>query len=424
MKSPRSGVVILVNTSFLEKYYGYKENIIKDIMLGKGHDKLPEHIFIHFTPIPCKPQNFEPGTIKVPISGVFHLPDNIFPHLIFNFDTAGAYFYQDRQRWEASYVIQFYDATGKNHLLDQSRITESGKVINMDKIVKLPLKNNLLKFSLLRENGQTPFRSVLLHTKNYKQQGLRSKIKESLQKSKFIFAEVVNKGIFDDLDNGKTKKIRELLIEKGITLSPTSRIDIRSKGASWILRDEGNRKSYELNKEEKNKLRVCYESYWIIEIPSSTASQALNRVKGVVDFYTSFIGITIMAICAFSTLLFGIGHVYRKKKDIGLHKSCGMGTWLVGRIFIVQVLIVSLLGFAFGLGLTVIIAVPVLEEQAMFVVENLNSGFLVNQKMMDITTTGIVQTLELIIGSSLVGSIPPSVMAMFVRPIDNLKSGL
>ncbi len=97
------------------------------------------------------------------------------------------------------------------------------------------------------------------------------------------FSEVqltVELGHEDALDSGEIPEaLRQKFLEEGVTLSPNTVIAVEETGNSWRLTDTGNRRAYNITKEE-NQLNVNNTLAYLVDLERlvDTATTALNLI--------------------------------------------------------------------------------------------------------------------------------------------------
>jgi len=416
---------VLVNTRYLEDYLNFKENQIIELERGKGGGAVPEQIYIVFPSIPAEPTFHQPKPIGIPIVGFFSLRDEIFPHLIFNQDVGAAYFYQGSEQWKPTYTLQFSKFGTSEPLLS----LPSGVQVKKDEIVLLPARDRLLDYSQMRGKGSTPYGAAFVHVVDFKKDGVREKIKAELDADRTIKSFPIEDGLAETLDARRPARIREILSSECDIELPRRNHEIEilvdNPGQKWRIKNrKTNQSLVQLTVDDNaRQLKVARASNWHVTIPSSTVSQALNRVQSIVKSYKTAIICIVFILCLLSTFLFGMGHFHRKRKDMGLLKACGMRDWAIGGLFIAEVVAVALCGFVCGWMLAWILAIP-LEPLAANTAQTLNPDYALDRRVLVVTASATAQTVLCVLGAALLGGLIPACMAMRVNPIEDLNTGV
>ncbi|MCP4351535.1 MAG: FtsX-like permease family protein [Desulfobacterales bacterium] len=316
--------------------------------------------------------DFHPGKITIPITGIYYIEDPLYPDLFFSHDVAEAYYNTDKG-WQPSYILQFFNFEEKHLLPYQWTSMEDGNML-VEKSDSSPDKED--KFTL---PGKDWF---------------------GLPKREALPVNTYSKKLF------KVNYKKVLL---------------------WI-------RDYK-KEQESNYLKEMIGSHDTfgkqlrVRPPDVTLTQALRRINGIINVFVTSVGIILIVLCSASIIFFGMGHVHRKKRDLGLLRACGMSAGTAGGLFILQIFLICLVATILGI-LTGYIAAEYLEPfMDNLVNEHFRSGSEVLKSQIDslelhigVKNTGL--TCLLVFIASIFGAIIPTIMAMKVDPMDQLRTQL
>lgn len=374
---------ILLNTKYLERHLKFSEKQIENIIRNKDFSQVPKQIYIHFWPIDADPKAFEPGTLPISVTGLFSLRDENFPEMFFTFDVASAFYFGDLEKFHASYCLQFNDQETGKPLVDPERYKDMKW--KEYAIRPLPDKDDPNKAAL---NPNTAAQNKNNPNTNTTAQNTTEPNTSAQNKT---------------------------------TPEPTGLLSIRTFKMAWVW--VKNYKQNNIRSQIKQDIQAVTGKQWEIKQPAGTVSDSLNRVMVIVNTYSKGIIIIMSILCFLCTLLFGLGHVHRKKKDIGLLKYHGMSEYTIGGIIILQVVLIALigfiLGFIFALGFGY-----VLEPYAQDIIWNLYPGYTLGHRALALDTWIILESFGYVLLASCVGGLLPMIIAARINPIDDLIGSL
>jgi hypothetical protein len=432
---------VLVNVRFLEDFLSFTEGEIKEVL--KGNLKLlPTEIWFHFPPIRRIDgyPRYEPREIAVPVSGVVCLRDEIFPHLFVSPEIAGAFFYEDRQRWEPSYVLQFEKANGGGPLIPKTDYTTDEGLDTIDRRgrewVELPDSKKLRDLDSILTSDKTPFQSAIFLLRNFRRPGLRSEIKRRMEQPKELYRSAGEEKdkLLEMLERKQTRGLRRWLenpigmkkelssTEEGFKDRTRGNLTIENRQGVWVLYDSDSGVQHRIST-QNNEIVVVQDKPWDVVPPSDTVSEALNQITGLVGFYSNIVSWTIGLLSTLTALLLGIGHIRRKRKDIGILKASGINPFVLAVIYGTQVLCVCIAGATLGVGLAWIVA-PFLESSAQALIGDFQLDFTFTESVMVVGHRQIFETLRWVTFGALLGIILPCWQAMTVNPMEDLRTGL
>lgn len=310
---------------------------------------------------------------RVPVSGIIDLPDKEYPDIWFHHDVARAYYYSQRYEWHPSYGLQFVDATGQP-LFSEFQITEkSGRfMFHCDScgFQKQLKQGNYIALPTDSKRYALEYGQALIWLRYYKEPQSRRRVMCAIKQK---------------------PEEREFCEQLGVTADPRGK------------------------------------TLWV-EPFNFGLTEALNRITPTVNFFVIASSIILMLLSFFNVTLFGMGYVWRKRLDIGILRTFAMPAFEVGRLYLLQILMVSFTALVVGILIAVALSFTVLQPLANYAIGYIIPPFSETAKIADIPLTitygGIIKTVGLIMIASLLGALIPTRQATRVDPIEQLRSQL
>jgi hypothetical protein len=322
---------------------------------------------IHFVKnIDSEGLNIDIGILDIPVTGIIDLKDGSYPDLWFSFDVARAVHYLGQRQWHPSYLLQFRDQTGQSVLP-----------------LSVDAKHNAQGIQQFHLSGDYPAGTS--------RNGIINDYFELPTDPSSVDADIPYSRALLWIDDFKDAREREAVIR---------RVNESSMGDQLS--------SYPLD---------------------YTLSKALNHIRPIVDTFVTAAIFILAALCVFTMLLFGLGYIYRKNRDIGLLRACGLNSFMIIKLYLSQIMTLVIVGVMVG----VIIAIPLsgfFEPWVNDIVKDLipDSEKLdptqivqveVETKLVNVITTAITVLL-----ASFIGGIFPALYAGRVDPVKQLQSQL
>lgn len=439
---------VMLNISYfnkLEKQWSDAEMTL--VKRGNGQHLIPKFSYLDFPPIPATPDYVELGRLPVKVVGVFDIDDPNFPHVLATEDLGQVFYYQAREGWEPSFALVLH-----NYLSDKPFYSPAGG-IKITNPVSLPSRKRLNEGEGQVVSGITRFQKAYLHLTDEKlsEPGFRAKIKEELQKERLLLSmsepQLVDKctallnelRIPTDLKKALDAEMNKL-IDRTVGSSKNAEAGLEdfvlpSLGQEVVRPDgSGNRWTIEntdsldqwMVRLDDSILHISKLSPWEVTIPSDNVTSTLNRIRFVVDTYSAGIQIIVMSLTCLGMILFGFGHYFRKRKDLGLMKACGMHPFTLGVAFTSQVLVVCVVGFAMGIGMSLLLA-HLLEPAADNLLDKLSPNSSSAAGVVELLAIDLDVVLDAswkILLSALVGGVMPAIRAARIKPIEDLNTGI
>ncbi len=310
---------------------------------------------------------------QVPVSGVIDLPDKEYPDIWFHHDVARAYYYSQRYEWHPSYGLQFVDATSQP-LFPEFKIVE---------------KNSRYRLHCESCGFQKPLKQgdyIALPTDpkryalEYSQAFIWLRYYKDPQSRRRVMCAIKQK-----------PEEQEFCEQLEITADPRGK------------------------------------NLWV-EPFNFGLTEALNRITPTINFFVIASSIILMLLSFFNVALFGMGYVWRKRLDIGILRTFAMPALEVGRLYLLQILMVSFAGLVTGILIAVALSFTLLQPLANLAIGYIIPPFSDTAKIasipLTITESGIIKTVGIILIASLLGALIPTRQATRVDPIEQLRSQL
>lgn len=312
----------------------------------------------------------------VPVSGIIDLPDKDYPDIWFHHDVAQAYYYSQRYEWHPSYGLQFVEASGQR-LFPEFRIEEENShfILHCDSCgFKKPLKQGdyiSLPTDQKRSAKDLEYSQAIIWLRDYKDPQTRKRVMCAIKQEK--------------------AEDKEFCKQLGISADPRGK------------------------------------NLWV-EPFNFGLTEALNRITPTINFFVIASSIILMLLSFFNVTLFGIGYIWRKRLDIGILRTFAMPTLEVGRLYLLQIIMVSFAGLVSGIIIAFALSFTVLQPLADLAIGYIIPPFSETGKIISIpltiTTDGIMKTVGIILFASLLGALIPTRQATRVDPIEQLRSQL
>ncbi len=303
--------------------------------------------------------------LKLPVVGVIDSREAPYPDMFINYWVARAAFQESpkKAKWHRSYALQFCDAEG-NRLLNSLSGTP-------EEWCRHP--GGQLSLSWQDDSGNTI--SVQDNSSEYRPIGC------NIQK------ELENVGY------------RKALV--------------------WLSDFENADRACIVKLIEENVADVTADFH------GQSVGKSLKRTAGIIEIFANWAEIGLMMLTIFATMIFGFGHIRRKRQDIGLLKSCGLDNKTTVTLFLSQIMLVCATGFLIGLVL-VWVGLPVLEAEVRAIVQELTNQAVPKEvgNLLLISGMTLRDTALFIFFGMLVGSIIPIIQAIKVRPAVGLRTQL
>jgi len=322
---------------------------------------------IHFVKnIDSEGINIDIGILDIPVTGIIDLKDGAYPDLWFSFDVARAFYYLGQRQWNPSYILQFHDQTGQPLLP-----------------LSVEAKNNHQGIQQFHLSGEYP--------PGTSQNGIIKDYFELPAKPSSVDDDIPYSRALLWIDKFKDAREREAVMR---------RVNDSSMGAELA--------SYPLD---------------------YTLSKALNHIRPIVDTFVSTAIFILAALCIFTMLLFGLGHIYRKTRDIGLLRACGLNPLTIIKLYLSQIMALVIVGLVIG----IIVAIPLaqlFEPWVNDVIKDLipDSEKIDPTQIVEVVVianmANIITTAITVLLASFIGGIFPALYAGQVDPVKQLQSQL
>jgi uncharacterized membrane protein len=238
---------------------------------------------------------------------------------------------------------------------------------------------------------------------------------------------------WQNLDNGnillthqETGETTELAGNEFFQLSPKAEHQSTAQYAKALLWIRDYRKTQEGESLQKS----IQEQYGKLRVrsPDVTLTQALRRINDMIALFVQIVAIILMVLCASTIIFFGMGHVRRKMADLGLLRACGMSAVSAGQLFIIQILVLSLVAIFVGQLLATLAAIPIEPIIDKMLNQQCSTSEVLKCQLeaftLQISVKDLLLTSMGVLIASLVGAIVPTIMAMRVDPMDQLRTQL
>ncbi|MDM8560944.1 FtsX-like permease family protein [Candidatus Parabeggiatoa sp. HSG14] len=312
---------------------------------------------------------------QIPVSGIIDQPDKEYPDIWFHHDVAKAYYYSQRYDWHPSYGLQFVDATGQ------------------------PL---FPEFKIVKENSRFMF--------HYDNDG---------------FQKLLKRGDYITLPTAPDRFSKDLEYSQAII---------------WLryYKDPQSRQRVMCAIKQKPEEKAFCEQLKITADPQGKnlsvkpfnfgLTEALNRITPTINFFVIASSIIVMLLSFFNVALFGMGYVWRKRLDIGILRTFAMPSLEVGRLYLLQILMVSFAGLVTGIIIAVALSFTLLQPIANwavgYIIPPFSEAAQIAEIPLTITGSGLIKTIGIILFASLLGALIPTRQATRVDPIEQLRSQL
>ncbi len=305
---------------------------------------------------------------RVPVSGIIDQPDKEYPDIWFHQDVARAYYYSQRYEWHPSYGLQFVDATGQPLFPEEN----SRFMLHCDSCgFQKPLKpGDYIALPTDPKRYALEYSQAIIWLRYYKDPQSRRRVMCAI----------------------KQKPEEQAFCEQlEITADPRGK------------------------------------NLWV-EPFNFGLTEALNRITPTINFFVIASSIILMLLSFFNVALFGMGYVWRKRLDIGILRTFAMPALEVGRLYLLQILMVSFAGLVTGILIAVALSFTLLQPLADWAIGYIIPPFSETAQIasipLTITEGGIIKTVGIILIASLLGALIPTRQATRVDLIEQLRSQL
>jgi len=308
--------------------------------------------------------NIDIGILDIPVTGIIDLKDGSYPDLWFSFDVARAFYYLGQAQWHPSYILQFHDQTGQ-------------PLLPLSVEAKLN-KQDIQQFHL--SGHYPPGTSQNAIIKDYFELPIDPRsVDEDIHYSRALLW----------IDNFKDAREREAVMRR-------------------------------INESNMGDELACYPLDY-------TLSKALNHIRPIVDTFVNTAIFILASLCIFTMLLFGLGYIYRKNRDIGLLRACGLNPFMIIKLYLSQIMALVIVGLIMG----ILVAIPVAQLFEPWVndivkdlipdSEKIDPSQIVQVEVVT-DTVNVITTAITVFFASFIGGIFPALYAGRVDPVKQLQS--
>jgi len=310
--------------------------------------------------------NIDIGILDIPVTGIIDLKDGAYPDMWFSFDVARAFYYLGQRLWHPSYILQFHDQTAQTLLP-----------------LSVEAKLNTQGIQQFHLSGEYPTGTS--------QNGIINDYFELPADPRSVDEDIQYSRALLWIDNFKDAREREAVMR---------RVNESSMGA---------------------ELTCSPLDY--------TLSKALNHIRPIVDTFVDTAIFILAALCIFTMLLFGLGYIYRKNRDIGLLRACGLNPLMIIKLYLSQIMALVIFGLIIG----IIVAIPLAQLFEPWVNDIVKDLIPDSEKIdpthivqVEVATNmvNVITTAITVLLASFIGGIFPALYAGRVDPVKQLQSQL
>ncbi|RKZ93623.1 MAG: hypothetical protein DRR19_00535 [Candidatus Parabeggiatoa sp. nov. 1] len=310
--------------------------------------------------------NIDIGILDIPVTGIIDLKDGAYPDIWFSFDVARAFYYLKQRQWHPSYILQFHDNTGKP---------------------LLPLTTELVT----NAQGIKQFHLAGEYPQSQPKNGIINDYFELPADPQTVDVDIPYSRALLWIDDFKDAREREAVMH---------RVNESSMGAELA--------PYPLD---------------------YTLSKALNHIRPIVDTFVDTAIFILAALCIFTMLLFGLGYIYRKNRDIGLLRACGLNPFMIIKLYLSQIMVLVIVGLVIG----ILVAMPLVQLFEPWVNDIIKDLIPESEKIdptqivqVQVATNmvNVITTVITVLLASFIGGIFPALYAGRVDPVKQLQSQL
>ncbi|KHD06779.1 hypothetical protein PN36_20940 [Candidatus Thiomargarita nelsonii] len=158
-----------------------------------------------------------------------------------------------------------------------------------------------------------------------------------------------------------------------------------------------------------------------------TLSKALNHISPIVKTFVETSIFILAALCIFTMLLFGLGYIHRKTRDIGLLRACGVNPRLIIKLYLSQIMALVIVGIIAG----IVIAIPLSQLFEPWVNDMIKDLIPDSEKIdptqivrVQVTTNmiNVITTATTVLLASFIGGLFPALHAGKIDPVKQLQS--
>lgn len=421
---------ILVNLAFMKKYMGYDDKLLEQVARSPGN--LPKTLKLQFPPVPVDDDFVALPSAEVTVIGYFD--EKSYPDLIVTLDVAALYYFEPHQQ-EGQRVKGRFGPTHPFHLLDAEKCTpllSVPKDVPRNVVGLLPVRSELLKFPQFSKFNATPYDLVIVHVRNWKNEGERERIRDMLSAPTPIgkpFVDSVARSLHHALSKEDRAEVARTLANL-TNLSPSlliRRVDSQNQATErFEIHDVGNQSDFRVDVTATGQVQVFQLPAWRVTVPSATLTRSLTRVRGVIMTYSWAILWIVAILAAAAVLLLAFCHVLRKTRDIGLLFANGADSRRVFAIYLGEVFLIGLCGWVGGV-VAAILLVPSARHLAKGLLTNLSEELAAGSgggaSVLQITLAVVLQSALWLLPATLAGSLYPARRATQTDPLTSLSKG-
>ncbi|MBF0232660.1 MAG: ABC transporter permease [Desulfamplus sp.] len=449
---------ILMNLKFLKIYMHYNDKHLEAIRNG-DLKLLPDTIRLQF---PAKPIDAGDGSLpKLPpatlvkISGVFD--ESSYPDLIITEDVVRAYYlgqYPDLERglhgeFSLSYAFHFCQLESDEWLVNREGISipELGYFPQTQEELE-----SMVNYKSIRDSDYEPYNLFHVHVRNWKTEDAREKIRdELLDRNKLsVIKDNDSKELAEKLrlaaigtipgeSNGSINEARsvlpDILAKHGVKLSMSGdfTVDIigemKGEKQQFLIEDRSQLRAFEIDFTDNNSTANVFElPPWKINLPSAKMTQALVRLRSIINTYGKVMFLIVFVLAASASLLLAFSHILRKIRDIGLLFTNGASPYNIFLIYLGEIILVAFCGWLLGIALAHG-ARPLIEGYASKTLQQFLASAeaqigIGSARILSIDTLVIAKSFSWVLPAALIGAIFPVFRATKTDPLESLNKGV
>ena len=395
---PRLGVI--VNEKFLRYYLNMKPEEW-DARFEAKNFRYPNSILLGFHRTSADGQG-RPSHINLAITGVVNLNHEFYPDLFFNEDMARAYFLDS--------VIT--DALGKKnvfgefpgefaHRFDQ---WETGEPLESPPKEEpsgyFPTELLNLDYKELREIKDEPYDLLILKVSNWHAEYALQQARDAINsmtsqidldsKDGSIISGLAKRAARRDTQlqsveeniNGKVDagnldltnariRLRNIIVDQlsakidNFQLSRHFLVSESAGDGSYDIEDDitGTFVRIEQRSGTGHRRILTYPPWEAEEVMDLTLRRTILRLKGIIETYSTVMFVIVLILVVSTSLLMSFGHVFHKRRDIGILLTNGASQYSVVLIYLGEIVLLTCLGALVGIALAYF-AAPLIEERA------------------------------------------------------------
>lgn len=444
---------VLVNLKYLKKYLHYDDKQLEAARAGELD--LPETIRLQFPAIsidddPFKPLPQPPAPTDLKITGVF---DEVsYPDLLLTEDVAKAYFLgqsQDqikalRGEFSPSYAFHFFQLE-----LDEPLV--SPKEAPPGALGFFPDIEKELDYVSIRGAGYEPYDLIQLHVTDWKTEGAREKIRDQLMiRSQLATIDSANSKHLEQIlqlsaigrntlvdDNAfSAEDVRKARLELGklipaaslssnYTVDPVG--DIEAENRRYRIYDRDSLRAFEIDFLAAGHAQLYELPPWQVSIPNAKMTQALVRLRAIINTYGTVMFFVVFALAASASLLLAFSHILRKTRDIGLLFTNGASPSNIFLIYLGEILFVAFFGWLMGIALAYGVRPGIEIYAATTLQQFLASVTEIGIESIHVLTIDIwviLKSFLWVLPAAIIGALFPVYSATKTDPLDSMSKGV